>query len=486
MTLSRHTTLLAVVRLLFSAAHAANVTPAAATNYYFTTPLRPAHIRGLVMGNPPVYYVPRSEDFDWINEATTERLRLRDGASIGESVVLRPEFGKWGLSETNRFHRWVTAVDAAGVTNVVVGYHAVTNRPSSNGSPDPSFRNGFPRITTTSAAADLYNFGYRNGLLDPDVQLVTQSRTYDDTGVAFTNVYTVSYYTNVVTNAFSIIELPLTNGTVSVHTNTWSTYRGVLVSEPYTNVLAASAIDYCHVGDGMFPLYTNVPPIANVSRLNCNITDIITNDFAALRGATRLADHAVDSTNRITTVTTIYDSYGDIVTTNDDASAEWDYYFEAEHRWEDVAVNPDYYSRLWARPVPNNHVVTVPTRFDSAVVTTGGVCRVAVEAAFAAVTIHYYRYSTNNQAYESDILTYVVVPINSGRINTGGCQCTWENTIDANSVVDEAVAASGAPSLPQDMSTYDPGRNITERWQVHLNYFVLIYRIHPTSKFTDW
>ena len=112
---------------------AASVFPAAATNYIFTTPYRPAHVRGTVMGSPPAYYIPRSEDLDWLNEAVWERLALSGSEfaapyNFGTNTVLRPEFGRWDLSETNRFYRWVTATDPlnrASGTSIPADYNSI-------------------------------------------------------------------------------------------------------------------------------------------------------------------------------------------------------------------------------------------------------------------------------------------------------------------------------------------------------------------------
>ena len=119
------------VCLCASAATPATVTPATANGYHFSTPVYPAHIRGVVMGDPPAYLTPRREDLDWLAEAARERIALRGGRIPNPDTHLYPEFGMWDLSATNRVHAWATAVDAVGTTNVVVGYHLVTNTPSS-------------------------------------------------------------------------------------------------------------------------------------------------------------------------------------------------------------------------------------------------------------------------------------------------------------------------------------------------------------------
>ena len=157
MMIHHHNAMIAVLRLLFSAAcaHAATVTPAAAAAYYFSTPLRPAHLHGEVMGSPPAYYIPRSEDFDWLRETTMEREALSSRAdglyayNFGTNVVLRPEFGKWALSEANRFYRWATAVDAAEGRPGHVPVPQAVRTPSARSvgvaaQPEPAWQVGWP------------------------------------------------------------------------------------------------------------------------------------------------------------------------------------------------------------------------------------------------------------------------------------------------------------------------------------------------------
>ena len=96
---------------------AATVPQRSAADYYFTRPVMTNNIVGTVMGDPPAYHLPRSEDVAWLHEAYGERVALAGGEPYGNSwtgaleevVGEAPEFGKWPLSETNRFTRWTTA-----------------------------------------------------------------------------------------------------------------------------------------------------------------------------------------------------------------------------------------------------------------------------------------------------------------------------------------------------------------------------------------
>lgn len=511
--------ILAFIRLLSATlpVGAASVIPAAATNYYFTTPLRPAHIRGLVMGSPPAYYIPRSEDFDWLNEAYHERVALssRGSYDFGSSDILVPEFGKWNLSETNRFDRWVTAVDAAGVTNVVVGYNLVTNTPTSDGSPGQywdgpvigrpvSWSGGIKPGTSSRAfynpVCDPYAF------LDPDVQLVKQSRTYDLE--SFTNVYTVASCTNAVTNSFSTIEMPMTNGTVSVHTNRWEAQRTIPVTVACTNVMTLYAIDYCHVGGGPFPGYTNAPPLATPL---CHVPTVLSNDYAALRGTLRLADPDPWITNAppadivgnyyFTERNTVSGTY----TNHNDTGYHFTYWIRGskERIWAEIP-GTNVYERIWYTiseeefTVPQTRDITVRTRFPSKVVTTGGVARVTLEAAFADVWFAYFQHQAGDPVPEDGdagvdvqemyMSKNVVLRLNVSTPldHTGEHSCV-RLTLDSKNLLNSAASAiQGVPTPPQNAATFSPPEWHECSWSMHLDGIVLIYSLHPTSKFTDW
>lgn len=505
-----HKALLAVVRLLFSAASArtaiaATVTPAAATNYIFTTPLRPAHIRGLVMGTPPAYYVPRGEDMDWLNEAVTERNALEYSYSaapynFGTNTVLRPEFGKWDLSATNRFYRWVTATDAAGGTNVVIGYSLVTNTPSAAGSPWQHYPAGW----SAEVAGNFYNpisfYDYRWAYLDPEVALITSARAFE-VQPPYTNIYKVAYYSysdpNTITNGFSVIAMPMTNGTVSVHTNRWWTYKSVLRYHTITAVVDLASLDYCHLGDGPFPGYTNAPPLPSSFY---TFPTALSNSYVALRGATRLADWTLST-----------------YPTNSSAFVEEDYYMGAlsfyhassnsyyRGRYEiggsnekelmdyDENHNPVYewiYRTSETRSIPRYQVVTVPTRFHSDLVTTGGAQRVTVEAAFAIVDFSYTRdvISDDETSRVADISKSVVVPVFAPRnlVTEVGKPAYWESFVEPRELLEKAAAASGAPVPPQNAASFVPAQGTEVFWSADWTHFILIYRTHPTSKFADW
>ena len=509
-------------------AFAATVTPNAASNYLFTTPQRPAAIRGLVMGSPPAYYVVRSEDFDWLNEALEERQCYMLGTfPNGTNTTLAAEFGKWDLDATNRFHRWTTAVDAAGVTNVVVGYHLVTNTPPTSGSPGATIPSSYWLIG--DAAGALWNpTGSADYYLDPDVPLATGARAYNPNQV-WTNTFSIASYTNALTNAFSTISIPMTNGTVSVHTNQWQGYLPAPRDIVHTNVIQAweSLIHFCHVGDGPFPGYTNAQPIATWDTGDLRrfgTTAIISNDYVALRGAVRLADGISWATNAPARSTSrehysgvaytndVYESYADITPwnwTNDYTSVstnltvnDWlNYSLQQSHSVWETSVSykthdSDGYEWIEGADVTERTIgrreqgrvsgtAVFETRFPSDLATIGGTTRIAVEAMYASVLFHYDNYSLTNYEDGVEIYTNVVVRLAGPELDVSGKTATVKVSLDSRAICEAAAQAAGAPAPPSSLDG-DPGEERTESWWISKDGFAIFYRISPSSKLDGW
>ncbi len=528
MKLSRYAALLAVVRLLFSAAHAATATPAAAKNYLFTTPSHPASIRGLVMGSPPAYYVVRSEDFNWLNEALEERLCYMGGTfPNGTNTTLAAEFGKWDLDATNRFHRWTTAVDAAGVTNVVVGYHLVTNTPPTSGSPGATVPGSYGLIG--DAAALLWNpTTHTDYYLDPDVPLATGAHAYNRNQV-WTNTFSIASYTNALTNAFSTISIPMTNGTVSVHTNQWHGFLQAPHDIVYTNVTQASEslIHFCHVGDGPFPGYTNAQPIATWDTGDLRrfgTTAIISNDYVALRGAVRLADRISWPTNAparstyrehysgVAYTNDLYASLADVtpwnwtsdytsVSTNLTASDWLAYSFQQSHSVRETSVSykthdSDGYEWIEGADVTERTIgrreqgrvsgtAVFETRFPSDLATIGGTTRIAVEAMYASVLFHYDNHSLSNYEDGVEIFTNVVLQLAGPVLDVSGKTATVKVQLDSRAICASAAQAAGAPAPPSSLDG-DPGEERAESWWISRDGFAIFYRISPSSKLDGW
>lgn len=487
-------------------AHAATVTPNAASNYVFTAPMLPAHIRGEVMGDPPAYRTVRSEDADWMLEAFEERFALRDGSLPCPGTVLVPEFGTWALSETNRFHSWSTAVSAAGVTNIVVGYNLVTNSASTR------FPSASPGDRYSSFGDLFWVIGLDNrhcsssDYLDATAPTTTTARVAYDWGSppVLTNVYDAVGYTNATTNAFSIIVLPMTNGTVSVHTNEWQfTYQDIC-AQPATNVRSAVCLDYCHAGVGMFPGYTN--DIPNITSRIAFRPGSFAKTYAALRGAVRLAEQA-STTNRAPPVVSYdhdiniyYPDGHEYYMTNSTGHVGAEYSIEGRkdvaYEWNSSTHEYDPFEKSYvSEDRTPAYYALAPSRFPSALVTTGGAVRVTVDAAFAVARFEYTKservYATQTSAGGwTNVVSVdkaVVVPVAGPTLLTGFRPDALVSVrLDAKALLAASASAAGVPAPPGNAEDYSPPLDEWHSWSVSCTELAIIYRLHPTSKFTDW
>ena len=79
----------------------------------------------------------------------------------------------------------------------------------------------------------------------------------------------------------------------------------------------------------------------------------------------------------------------------------------------------------------------------------------------------------------------VVVPLSNRSLYLSQPDALARVQIDAQALCEAAAAACGAPS-PQSAETYVPPSRETHEWTAKCSSVVLVYRLHPTSKFTDW
>lgn len=482
---------------------AAAVYPSSPSNYLFSTPLWPAHIRGEVMGTPPAYRVPRSEDADWIVEAFGERAALYTGRMPYPGTSIRPTFGKWPLSETNRFYRWATAVDVSGVTNIVVGYNIVTNHFTSR------VNLGTPRIEKIytkigSALSDsivLWNpTSASDSYLDPAEPLsdIARAAYQSDHAPSFTNAYLYPTAEHVPTNSFSTIEMPMTNGTMSVYTNKWSETMRRPVYGVATNVSDARPLDYCHAGAGQFPGYAG--SMDSLYDLGFS-PGVFSNLYNSLRHATRLSD-TTEITNGANGVSYTKSKYTDgsgsiitdTVTTNSFHSSPY-YSFSADgtddYGWNSERQDYDVYDRYYVDQSATPAFETVSaTRFKSDLVTTGNAERVTIEGAFAVVDFQYIKELDVGvppyHEFETNVLidSFVVVPLANASLDLSGADVLARVNIDIEALAGSAAEATGAPSPPG--VSYTPANNERISWDVDCESIVLIYKIHPSSKLSSW
>ena len=499
--------ILAVVRLLSAALSvgAASVTPSSASDYIFTTPLFPDSIRGEVMGDPPAYFDPRGEDIDWLFEAFMERHALINGRMWDPWTHTKPSFGEWPLSDTNNFYTWSTAVNASCATNIVVGYNLVTNAPRfSIGNQDVKL--AYELLSDEFFWLNKLGYqtgedsGYRHYYLG-DAPLLVGPRVAHDyyDSPMFTNVnHSIRTTFQTVTNV-SYIVMPMTNGTSSVFTNRWTASVVHFVTNSVTNVVAATPIDYCHTNNGAFPGFPNdFTPGAYYDRRGGNLSIM----YDALRCATRLAETTAFTgrTQRVRFTRSKYTSKnGSIISsysyTNETYSAS--YAFSADGtdgygwnsdnqeyvRYDDFSVSED---------VATPYEAVAKTRFKSDIVTTGGTVRVEIEGAFAVVELYFAKWVSDWDPPSSDstlkesVHKLVTVPLSSYTLDTSTQEALARVYIDIKYLFREAVKVSGVPNTPENPAVYEPPDDEVISWIAECHSIVLIYRTHPSSKFSSW
>lgn len=486
---------------LAGSAIAATVTPSSAADYIFSTPLFPASISGKVIGAPPEYYEPRGEDVEWLFEALEERLALESGEAPPASIYSIPQLGKWSLSETNRFYTWATAVDASGVTNVVVGYSLVTNAQHAG----ISVQNAQTMFSSMFYMIPALVSSGNSGYFDSDVALATSARAaYDSADHAlFTNVSFTITYTNELFTTNVFFEMQMTNGATSVYTNRWTATYLAPVTNISTNVWEAVPLDYCHTGDGRFPrLDIGTSAYTPISQ---DIVSKLTNAYSVIRRANRLADDAAPTNMSPTTMYFRRLSYSEpgfstnsvITTTNSSGVVKASYYLSGSWTKGWAWDNDENKYVEWSDSVfvsedsTPTYLAHVPTRFKSSLVTTGNTERVEIEAAFAVVDFTYSsshsvgEYPNIETVTDEDVRKICVVPILFEPLDTSLPVARGMVTLNSRSLCVSAASAAGVRG-PPDADGYTPGERTSSTWLADVESVVLIYRTKPSSKFTGW
>ncbi len=417
---------------LAATAGAVNVPQRSAADYYFVSPVLTNHIRGVVIDVTNAYGVIRSEDVDWFNEATYERISLRAGFIVRGDGVGAPV--KRGALMSGNF--W----------------------------------NGFPR-------------GTDDGWLDPDAQLHDGVRLYSYDAAPVTSVYARAHIPVIgtTTNHLSTITMPMTNGTVSVYTNSWSWVLDTAIVETVTNIHSWTSLDYClPEGAGIFGGLTNAPYLDTSAYTTIGRTPTVaalSNMCERLRYTSRLADVGEWPTNRFTTVVrerineTVYPP-----STNSWGAIE---YSLSAH-----TQTNGYGSAGETRSVPG--VLYIYTRFDSDLCTTGGASRVAVEALYADVTFVYSYSDDRNPSADIFIYTNAVVRLADPFLDLTGPGARVTVSYDAKAVCSAAASAAGLPAVPASGVAYVPENGISIGWSVAEPVFNIIYSVTPYAKLPDW
>jgi hypothetical protein len=406
---------------------AVEVPQTSAADYIFTVPRLTNHIHGVLVDTTNSYGVIRSEDIDWLREAFSER------------------------------------------QHIVLGYV-----------PKPPWDGVGPRVSISDPPTSLSGYW-----LDGDAPLLDGIRLYG-AGVKHvaTNAYVLATFTNGVTNALSVITMPMANGGFSVFTNRWSTYQKLFAStNAVTNVVtnAFSRVDLCHGVDGApFPAYSNLTRVSwwtydETFKRFPNVK-VIEYGREALRGTVRLADVSNNSTN-----TTLYIStreWDDIDRTHRSSETNWVVGVGGGVSAQHDGAQGGYFQAYNA---------DIPTRFTTALVTTGGAQRVSIEAVYVHLQFGYSDTDYMPGGVDVSVTTNAVVRLTAPSLDLSGEQAICHVQLDSYGLCSACAEAAGVPAPPRDTS-YRAAEGHSEGWWISGEYecFTIFYSITPSTKLPDW
>lgn len=475
---------------LCGAALAADVPQKSQADYYFSVPnatnsVTRTNLLGKVIGQPPAYRSLRREDVAWLREAACERAALANGSwwttnDLGRTE--RPVFGHFPLSETNRFSRSTIAREWRNgnlETNIVVGWNWVTNafRPAwpmqgaalgiDLAKPGQDGVDVFAGLSFGSGA-DRYLPG-TNGLISgsqsvagdfpPHTNIVTTVVT-NWGGFSFEGGQLVWHSTQHV----DVVSMPMTNGTVSVHTNLWSEDlpwpSSTIVR---TNVTAGSAWDLLF--DGREATWDDAPAPAAMKPFP--VYSYVTDCYGFLGRKRWLADWTAN-TNVLRSIVHKWDISTDGFVlrpdtgTNDTASVG-------------LFVDGGYMDGYEA----GNGRLVFPTRFDWDVVHTGGVCRIREATLYASVVVSAHWWDSGG-AYTNAWGCHVAKVGTAAKVEVpqGGKVC-YEATVDGPSLARAGAAAVGAPVH----NAWNEWGNASADYSVS---FFLVYELQPWASLPGW
>ena len=399
------------------------------SDYIFTAPILTNNIQGKVIDPAEPYGVIRSEDVDWIHEALAERYSLFSGNFV-------PRYPGTG-ARINVDKSWIAPIGWVD-------------------SPD--------------------------AWLDSDAPLLSGGRLATYSVIPdFTNIVNRTTYTNAVTNAFSVITMSMTNGTVSVWTNKWSAGIFLPCTETVTNVHEWTPLDLCHGIDGVpFPMYTNTPRLAygTLGRAFLRIPSAqsISNAYAILQGTKRLADAWTLQTNTTYIMSESAAKYTPYSATTNDGLGSIIFTQTSS------CYTNGYWNGFVQRTIPFD--ADIQTRFRSALVTTGGAMRVSVKAAYAYGSMYFRR--TNRDVTELLTQTNFTVRLASPTLDTSGPQAVVRAHVDPKSIFSAVAEMAGITAPPDSGVEFVPDLGFSFQWDFSLGRFILIYTISPTVKLPSW
>lgn len=451
------------------AAAAATVPQQTLEDYYFSRP-NMTNLTGTVIGDPPAYNVLRREDLAWIYEAAQERQALasRSWRGPGSHIASEPRFGHWPLSSSNQFSHYVTAHEWRNghfETNIVVGYVSVTNNGTGRYWPR------YYQENISLVTADTAGSGQKRYIAPNTNDFLQGAQTLSGTIFpSHTNVV-ISIVTNYpssvgwphednTTQHVDIVTMPMTNGTVSVHTNKWSENLRQVTTNTVTNVTAGASYDLLFVGRQPQWYDKPCPPVMKWLPRYSYIREC----YDYLKDMRYLVDET-HSTTAVPHEIWRWDYDGDVLggypTTNNIA-----YYGEI------VA-----YSTFGMHPSSGSHVVALPSQFSWDVVHTGGVNRIKSATAYALIQVYADLGDEDEEGY---YMVNLGEATESATPGYGGV-VVFEKAVDVRGILNAAASALGitAPSIPAD-------GYLSGNFTAVISSFFLLYEMQPHASLPDW
>lgn len=536
--MSRVVALLCVFALA-SAVRAASVPQTSADKYYFSRPNGTNAIQGRVIGSPPAYNVLRREDIAWLREAYCERaaLKSRDWRGLAETSVLAPRFGPFPLSHSNTFHRYTTGVfweNGNRVTNIVVGYNYVTNAGSGIDSAFAEWTGISLKIRVddepglTNTGHDSAGFLATNDALwaDANIMYGTGYPAQTDIVTTVTTSYP-SYYIeggrivyNTKTN-MSTYTMTMTNGTVNVYTNIWIENKPQVIETVSTNV-SLSYSPGLMFRSKVIEGYT-MPQPQDIRSGGILMMSAITNYYAWLAGARRLADCNVGFTNSPKRVQRDWDEYGIEDESNSyhsngygcsvhGSSSYYNWYYKEDDQW-----HPDSYSSYsgdYEYFSPMSFNAQFASQFSWDVIHAGGANRIKSATLYVVVhTEHMLRASSfkDTTDYDGIYKTFytnqqAMAAFKLGQMTERGTnslgKIMFEYSVDLRDIAESALGMAGYefPSLGFHPSFYfdppaasvdddrslDGSADTAEEFKAEIDTFHIVYDLAPSASLPGW
>lgn len=401
------------------------VTPDRAADYIFTIPTHTNHICGKVIDPDHPYGVIRSEDVCWTWEALEERAAIADGA-----------------------------VPAARVSHVQGA-----------------------RVRKEHTEFESRMSQHIGDWLDPDAPLIgIYPVVYEAVGER-TNTWTLTEGVYGYTNSLTVISMPMTNGTFSAYTNDWSalTVTGMVDTTRHES-------DATHMlGPDMLPLplATNITffvrshwagtgPIFDTELPRAHVFKEM---FKWLRATQRLDDPMIFATNRVQYVYQF--RYADGSTSQGTTTSST------------IAARYSCTPNTWASyDYPASFKLYGDSRFTSAIVTTGGVRRVEIEAAYLLIHFEYEdtAYPGNGTRYEYHN-GRVAARLQTFELDTSGERAVVVATVTPEYLREAGPFAYNLRAMPTGDYLAPVGH--LHSWYSIVEGLAVVYKVTPSARFVS-